>query len=120
MPARIVIALSDRTLGDSVTAMLRTAGADVTAFTNTTLALSALERAVSVEVLITGLDFPAGQPNGVSLANLARARRPEIKTVFVGSEDLASFTAGLGQFVAQPVSAGRLAGVALALLNQDL
>jgi DNA-binding NarL/FixJ family response regulator len=112
-----VIAIRDRTLADGVTGLLKAAGGDVMAFASSTLALSAIEKAVSVEVLVVGLDFPAGQPNGVSLANLARARRPEIKVVFVGTEDLAEYTSGIGQFVPLPVSAGKLAGVALALLN---
>jgi CheY-like chemotaxis protein len=119
VPARIVIVLDDRALAAGVTALLRTAGEDATAFTSTTLALSALEKAASVEVLIAGLNFPAGQPNGVSLANLVRARRPDIRIAFVGPEDLAQFTAGLGQLVPLPASAGKLAGLALSLLKQD-
>jgi hypothetical protein len=114
-----VIVLNDRILAEGVAALLKTAGEDATAFTSTTLALSALENAGSIEVLISGLEFPAGQPNGISLANLARARRPNIRIAFVGPEELAQYTAGLGQLISLPASAGKLAGVALALLKQD-
>ena len=39
-------------------------------------ALSALENADRADVLITRLTFPPGNPNGVSLALMARAKRP--------------------------------------------
>jgi len=41
-------------------------------------ALSALENADRADVLITRLTFPPGNPNGVSLALMARAKRPSI------------------------------------------
>ena len=74
MPARIVVVHDDQEFIDGTMAALVAAGHDVRAFTDTMSALKALERAQRVEVLVTPVVFPPGQPNGVSLALIARTQ----------------------------------------------
>ena len=67
MPARIVVVHDDPVFGEATLAALCDAGHDVVAFQDTMSALDAREVAQPIELLITRLQFPAGQPNRVSL-----------------------------------------------------
>jgi CheY-like chemotaxis protein len=72
MPAHIVVVHNDPAFIERVVTALTIAGCDVAAFTNTMQAIEALEAAQHIEVLITRVLFPMGQPNGVALARMAR------------------------------------------------
>lgn len=72
-------------------------------------ALKALEAAQSVELLITRTRFPPGKPNGVSLALMTRSRRPEAQVIFVARPETRDHAAGLGKFLAMPVTPTRVA-----------
>ena len=76
MPARIVLAHDDPEFVHNTVPALRAAGYDVIAFADSMSALNALKGALRVEVLITRVLFPEGQPNGVSLGLMARLDRP--------------------------------------------
>jgi DNA-binding NtrC family response regulator len=94
-------------------AALVAAGHDVRAFTDTMSALKALERAQRVEVLVTRVVFPPGQPNGVSLALIARLKRPGVKVLFAAEHETREHTEGLGEFLpapADPVEIAALVG----------
>ena len=103
MPARIVVAHDDPGFVDNTVMALRAAGYDVAAFGDSMSAFAALEAADRVEVLITRLLFPEGQPNGVALGLMARMKRPGIKVLFVASQDMEEHTEGVGEFL--PASA---------------
>jgi DNA-binding NtrC family response regulator len=81
MPARIVLAHDDPSFVADTVKALRAAGYEVAAFTDTMLALDALETARRVEVLITRVRFAAGMPNGVALSRMARVKRPGGRSV---------------------------------------
>ena len=82
MPAPVVFVHADREFLATAEAALRTAGLGVAAFPSSMAALAALEVAAIGDVLITCADFPkASDPNGISLALVARTRRPDIKVV---------------------------------------
>ena len=103
MPARIVIVHDEPDFADSLTTALRSAGHDVATFTDPTAGLDALDEAHRVEVLITRVAFPPGKPNGVSLARMARYKRPGIRVVFAALPELEKHTDGLGEFMPMPV-----------------
>ncbi len=84
------------------------------------VALDALEGAALIELLIASLDFPVGKPNGVSLALMARNRRPEMKVIFVGSPDYAQYSAGLGDIIPTPASASEIVQHATNLLDDPI
>ena len=103
MPAAIVAVLDQPGVADEVVARLTTAGYDAAALPDPMAALNALEGAVRIEVLVTGLDHGPNKPNGISLALMARSKRPGIRVLFVGDGELAHYAAGLGEFLAEPV-----------------
>jgi DNA-binding NtrC family response regulator len=97
---------------------LRNVGYEVAVFTNPNAALDALEAAETVEVLITRVNFPAGKPNGVSLALMTRTRRPDIRIVFTAVAETEPYTEGIGEFLPMPVHIPDLVATVLRLLPQ--
>jgi len=79
-------------------------------------ALVALESAPAVELLITRVQFPAGQPNGVSLAQVARLRHSGLKVLFVAHPQTEPHTERLGEFMPKCVTVVDIAVRAEALL----
>ena len=76
MPARIVVVHDDVEFLAAIEAALRAEGHDVAAFSNSLLAWDALAAGNRVEVLVTRIQFPAGQPHGVALSHQARMGHP--------------------------------------------
>jgi CheY-like chemotaxis protein len=97
MPARIVVVHDDPEFIDITAAALTAAGHDVLAFTSSMTAIDALEAAQQIEVLVTRVIFPNGQPNGVSLALMARTKKPRVKVLFVALPETQEHTAGVGE-----------------------
>ena len=58
-----------------------------------------LREAGQIELLITSVLFPGGTPHGVSLALMARTKRPGIKVLFVGKDELRKHTEGIGELL---------------------
>jgi DNA-binding NtrC family response regulator len=108
MPARTVVVLDETGTSESVARALNEAGHEAVALADSMIALNALESASRIELLITCLHFAPGNPNGIALSRMARIKRPGIKVIFVGSADLASYTAGLGEFMQTPVSVAEI------------
>ena len=82
---------------------LRQASYDVAAFASSMAALDALE-AQRVEILITGVEFPEDQPNGVALGLMARLKRAGVKVLFVGRMESVEYTEGVGELLVAPVT----------------
>jgi DNA-binding NtrC family response regulator len=78
MPARIVVVHDDPDFREGAVTALAAAGYDIAVFTGSMEALGAFEVAERIELLITGVVFPEGTPNGVSLARMAKMRKPGI------------------------------------------
>jgi hypothetical protein len=107
MPARVVVALAGSEftdLAEQIASALKRSGIDAAAFTASMPALTELEGAQSVEVLMTSIRFAPNTPNGVALARMARVRRPQIKALFIGDAELSKFTDGLGEFIESPLT----------------
>jgi DNA-binding response OmpR family regulator len=116
MPAQIVIAHDDPALRDGIAEALSAAGHAVATFAGSMDALVALESAQAVELLITRVQFPAGQPNGVSLAQMARLRHSGLRVLFVAHPQTEPHTEGLGAFVPKCAPVVDIAARAEALL----
>jgi len=117
MPARVVVVLDEPHFGNEIAEKLNGLGYDTVAIPDSMAALDAFENATRVELLIASVNFPAGRPNGVSLALLARQRRPEMKVIFIGSLDYTLFATGLGEIVERPESATNIVQHAIRLLG---
>jgi DNA-binding NtrC family response regulator len=104
MPAMVVIVHDDSNLTAQTKAALEQKGFDVAAFTDPLAALPALENARSADLLITRVDFGPGKPHGVSLALMARMRRPRIKVLFVTRPENRLHTEGVGEYLPAPAA----------------
>ena len=104
MPSAIMIVHSEDEFLQRAAAALRSAGYEVTARHDPYDALSILDGAAPVDVLVTRTAFPEGRPNGISLALMARRKRRGIKIVFTSREENERFTTGIGELVPHPVS----------------
>jgi hypothetical protein len=82
------------------------------------MALDTIEAAGLAPLLITAVTFPAGKPNGISLARMAKLKRPDIKAVIVGALEHQSLAEGLGDFLAMPFDPQALVDVVDRLLDR--
>ena len=104
MAGRILIVHNDDYFASRVGAALRAAGHTVTISSAVVDALEKLDAMPPPDVLITRMRFEPGSPNGVSLANMAHHKHPRIKIVFTALREVQHEAAGLGTFLAEPVS----------------
>ena len=104
MPARIMIVHDEPYFADEVASILRPGEDDVATFADPAAALDALESGERIELLVSCGDFGPGKLNGVTLARMARARRPEIDVLLIGPLEVAQYAGGLGHFLREPVS----------------
>jgi DNA-binding NtrC family response regulator len=119
MPARIVVVLDDPGIADQIAAAFADAAYDAMAFANPMTALDALEKAERTDLLITSPNFAPGQPNGVALARMTRWRRPGLKVLFIGPDDVAKHTVGVGEFMPSEVTVPQVVERAMQLLEPD-
>lgn len=117
MPARIVVVLDEPTAADQVAALLQAQSYDAISLRDSMIALDALAGATHVELLVTSLNHGSGKPNGISLALMARQRRPGMKVMFAGDEALAHHTDGLGTFLASPIKIEDVVSAAIRMLE---
>ena len=117
MPARVVVVLDDLEFADQAVGGLAAQNYEAIALPDPLAALDALESAVRVELLITCTIHAEGQPNGVSLALMARAKRRDVKVIFVGTREQAQHTEGLGTFLTSPVTVEVVVETAVSLLT---
>ena len=108
MPAPLVLVHHDQCFLDAACAALKASGFAVACFSNSLTALNALEAARTINLLITGIDFDPGQPNGVSLARVVRQKRPTMRTMFIGPPEAQPFVEDLGVLLSTPVDVDRL------------
>jgi DNA-binding NtrC family response regulator len=104
MPARVVVVHDDpEFIKRTVTALL-VAGHEVAAFSDTMAATAALPTSQRMDILITRMRFPQGQPHGVSLARMTRMKHPGVKVLFVAWPEFTAHAEGVGEFL--PIWAG--------------
>jgi uncharacterized protein YigA (DUF484 family) len=119
MPARVVVVLDDLDFANQAVEELAAQKCEAIALPSPLAALDALERAARVEVLITCTAHAEGQPNGVSLALMARSKRRDVEVIFVGAPDQAHYTEGLGTFLTSPVTVEEVVETAVRLLADE-
>ena len=120
MPARVVVVLNEPEIAEEAASALRAQGQDALALADSMTALELLERAERLEVLVTGVDFAPGKPNGIALGRMARLKRPGIRVLFVGPADLEELADGLGAFMSSPATAPQLVESILQTLDAEL
>jgi DNA-binding NtrC family response regulator len=109
MPASIVVVHDDPKFREYIVTVLQAAGYDTKAFAGSMAALDVLDEATTrIELLITSVLFPEGTPNGISLARMARMKKPGVRILFTAREENREHTGGIGEFLAVPVSGPEL------------
>jgi DNA-binding NtrC family response regulator len=112
MPAQVVFVHDDPQFVEEGAAALRWVGYEVAAFTDPMLALNALDAARTVELLITRIAYPAGKPNGIALARMARHRRPHIRILLMATVETAPYAGDWGEHLPLPATPDELVAAA--------
>lgn len=89
---------------NDLVAALNVAGHQVVAFADPIAAWDSLAAARQTEVLVTLVEFPPGKSNGVSLALMARAKRPDIQVIFIALANFAEENKEIGVFLPRLVA----------------
>jgi DNA-binding NtrC family response regulator len=118
MPAAIVLVHDDSAFGEATADALRAAGNTVATFTGSLRAMSALEQEQQIDLLITGVNFPDGQPHGVALARMVLVRRRKVKVLFVAQPAMLEHTENLGVLLPAPATPADVVAAANRLLAQ--
>ncbi len=116
MPARIVVVHDEAEFTDEVVSALLHAGWEAVGFLDPMAALDALGRAHDIELLITRVRFGLGKPHGISLALMARHRRPKIKLLFTALPEYEAEAIKMGAFLPLPIDMPELLTVVAGLL----
>jgi DNA-binding NtrC family response regulator len=104
MPAVVFVVHDEQNTRELAVGALRAAFLEAVGFADPMAALDAIEASSRVRVLVTRVVFAPGKLNGVALARMVRLKRPGMKVVFVGREEYAPHTEGLGVFLPKPLN----------------
>jgi hypothetical protein len=117
MPAKVVVVLNDLAFANRAVETLAIQNYEAITLPSPLAALKALKNAARVELLITSTEHAEGQPNGVSLALMARSKCQDVKVIFVGTPDQAPYTEGLGTFLTSPTTVEEVVETTVRLLS---
>jgi CheY-like chemotaxis protein len=107
---RILLVEDDGSYRYSLTRTLEHAGYEVTAYEDYQGALKLLEGPETIDLLLTDIRLPPRSPHGISLAHMARTRRPNLPMLFVTAfaEYADEVPAELGGTLIKPVETDQL------------
>jgi ActR/RegA family two-component response regulator len=116
-PAQIMMVHDDAAFTHATGRALVERGYEVMIFPDPLAALTALETADRVELVITRVQFPVGRSNGAALALMARQKRPDVKVLFVCRPSFRRHVYDLGCVLATPVTASQIVEAVTRLLR---
>lgn len=110
MSGCILVVEDDEPYRYTLVRTLTHAGYEVSAFGDYRGALTELDTSRQVDLLVTDIRLPEKTPHGISLALMARTRRPRLPVVFLTaySEYVNEIPDGLGEALIKPVEGGAL------------
>jgi hypothetical protein len=117
MPARIVVVLNDPELADATVSALTADGYDALAVHDSMAALTLLEQAEDIELLVASTYFGPQKPTGAALALMTRISRPGLKAIFTGNPELAALLEDIGHVISGPVSPSKMVNTARLALS---
>jgi DNA-binding NtrC family response regulator len=119
MSARVVLIQDQPEVRGKVSGALTDASFDVAVFPDSLGAPDTLAAAEPVELLITRVQFAAGQSNGPALALITRNKRPEVKVLFVCKQEYKQDVKDLGEFLAASAAIPEVVAAASRLLRSS-
>jgi len=100
----ILFVEDDEVFRDSLAAVLRGAGYEVTAVPDYRLALETLEAGTAIDLMLADIVMPQ-RVNGLALGRMARLRRSDIKIVYITGYDIPGLDGeALGPIIRKPVN----------------
>jgi DNA-binding NtrC family response regulator len=108
MPARIVVVHDEPEFIDQAVKALTRAGWEAVGFSDSMAAVHALDHADKIDLLITRVQLGAHKPHGVSLALMAKSKRPKIKVLFTALPEYEDQVKLLGEFLPLPIDPPQL------------
>ncbi len=118
MPARIVVVHDDPGFVEETVEALTRAGWNTTGYVDPMVALTELEAAKNVDVLLTRLRFGPGKPHGISLALMTRVKRPRLKVLFTADPEFTEEAKRVGEVLPPSLDGAILTGVVERILGQ--
>jgi CheY-like chemotaxis protein len=118
MAPRIIVVHYDAEFLGSAAYTLREAGFEVAPFESSLAAWDVVKQQPGLDLLITKVRVPNGQPHGVALAQVALQHRRDLKVIFLSSDPQdAEFTAGLGATLSMPLRPAALVAYAVQMMG---
>ena len=108
MARTVAIVHNDPRFQRAASVALRNAGCDVVSYISPMTALDEIEAGQHSDVLVTRVTFPAGEPNGASLALVLRTKYPGLKVVFAARAEQERHVKGIGELIPHPVNLEKL------------
>jgi DNA-binding NtrC family response regulator len=88
--AAILLVDDDEAFGAAVSKRLTAAGHEVVAVRSSMKALDVLDARSEIDIMLADIVLAKGEPNGLTLARMARMKRPRVKTALItGYRDIA-------------------------------
>jgi DNA-binding NtrC family response regulator len=102
MPGKVIVVEDDAAFCYAVSKALERAGYEVEPHVRSTEAWPFIGTTATVDLLLTDLTFPRGQPNGIALARNARLHHPRLAVIYMTAHpDAADHAKVEGGFVFQ-------------------
>src|ERR1700693_6607950 len=116
--AHIVVVEDDPQYRRMVVRMLEAAGYRATGADGLTSAVSAIEAAAQVDLLLADIGMPAGSPHGLSIGKVAQLRKPGLKVLYMSGSDPSGYLFAQGESVLRkPFGSAALVGAIRATLG---
>ena len=108
--ATVLLVEDDDAFAYAASRDIESAGHRVITVSGSMAALSAIDADPSIDLLVTDIRLPPGEPHGFALANMARHRRPTLPVIYITAYDHLAETADeTAAVLLKPLEDGRLA-----------
>jgi hypothetical protein len=119
IPAGVIVVHDEPSFLEPLVTSLKAAGVNVAGFSDSLRAGNALQFSSNVEILVTRVQFAPGRPNGVTLAQWVRERKPGVRILFVALPEFQTDIGDVGVLLPRPVSVPQVAEAVCHMLSNE-